>query len=268
MASAVSHASAVDPGPIDPRRTIAVLFLLPDCDMRCRFCASERGFDTMSFARARTLLEVLRERGLRNVVLGGGEPALWPHDLGALARHAQELGFLVQLNTNGVRVPPGFPRVLGVDRTILSLEAADPALHDSLRPGPTSHHGVTQARIAALARAERELTISTVVTAHNVGAVRGVARHLHEWVRRGARIHAWHLYNFLPVGRGGRPHAEELAVPRERFLAACRTAKASGLPFPVYRRSHMLRSSTVEFFWLEDGELVVGSRRVAEALAG
>ena len=263
----MSHVPTVDPGPTDPRRTIAVLFLLPDCDMRCRFCASERSFDTMSFAQACALLEALRAHGFRNVVLGGGEPALWPHDLVALCRLARELGFLVQLNTNGVRVPPGFPRVPGVDRTILSLEAADRALHDSLRPGRTSHYGLTQERIAALARAERELTISTVVTARNAHAVVDVARHLRSWWTRGARLHAWHLYNFLPVGRGGRPHAEELAVPRERFLAACRIAKASGLPFPVYRRSHMLRSSTVEFFRYERGELVGGSRRVAGAIA-
>ena len=117
-------------------------------------------------------------------------------------------------------------------------------------------------------RAERELTISTVVTARNVDAVGEVARHLHAWRARGARLHAWHLYRFLPVGRGGRPHAAELSVTKARFLAACRLAKASGHPFPVYRRSHMLRSSTVEFFWYEHGELVVGSRRGAGATAG
>jgi len=243
------------------------VFPLPVNDMRCRFCASERGFDVMSFVQARDLLLALRDAGFRNVVLGGGEPSLWPHDLGALARFAQERGFLVQLNTNALRVRPGFPRVPGIDRTILALEAADAALHDSLRMASTSHHHVTLQRLDALAAAKQEVTISTVVTARNVHAVGGLARWLRRRESRGARIHAWHLYNFLPVGRGGRPHAQRLAVPEDRFLAACEIAKASGLPFPVYRRSHMFRSSTVEFFWYERGELAIGSRRSVGAVA-
>ena len=255
-------------GPLERGRTIAVLFLLPSCDMRCRFCASETTFSTMEFDAAAELLEVLRARGFTSVVLGGGEPTQWPHDILGLAQRAKELGFLVQLNTNGVRTLDGFPRMPGIDRIILPVEAMDPALHDALRyVRGQSHHALVMRRIAELMEAQAEFTLSTVVTWRNVGAVADIARQLAELRARGARLHAWHLYNFLAVGRGGRPHAAELALSKEHFDRACKLAKESGLDFPVFRRPHMLRSSTVEFFWYEGRELVVGSRRLVEGCA-
>jgi MoaA/NifB/PqqE/SkfB family radical SAM enzyme len=251
--------------PLDPRRTIAALFLLPGCDMRCRFCASERSFDTMRPPQAELLLEALHARGYRNVVLGGGEPTLWPHGVERLAVRAKERGFLVQLNTNGVRPPPRFPRTPGIDRFILPIESTEAAVHDHLRHRSGGDHlSLVQRRVEDLIAAKREFTIATVLTALNVDAVEGIAHHLHRLRERGARLHAWHLYRFLPVGRGGRTAARELSLSDDRFLAACRTARSVGLDFPVYRRPHMLRSSSVEFFWFERGELVVGSRREVE----
>lgn len=249
--------------PHDPRRTIAALFLLPDCDLACRFCASEFGFDTVSFAQADALLVALRTRGYRNLVLGGGEPALWPHGLARLALRAREQGFLVQLNTNGTHPLPGFPRAPGIDRTILPVESVDPAVHDALRAPRGGHLALVLRRIEELIAAGEELTISTVLTAVNVHGIGEIAAWLRGLREKGARVHAWHLYRFLPVGRGGRKHADEFTLSEEAFRIACDEARAAALDFPVYRRPHMLRSSTVEFFWFEGGELVVGSRREA-----
>jgi MoaA/NifB/PqqE/SkfB family radical SAM enzyme len=244
---------------LDPRKTIASLFLLPDCDMACRFCASERGFSTMGPDTAEKLLDTLRAHGFESVVFGGGEPSLWPHDLGRLTRKARELGFVVQVCTNGVGLPERFPDDADVDRYILPLESMEPEVHDRLRIHERGHHALMLRRIEQLAGSGRALTVSTVITRANLHHLEEIADYLRGMEAHGVTVHAWHLYRFIPVGRGGRPNAEKLAVSRDEFLDACRRAKRSGLGFPVYRRDNMLRSSTVEFFWTEGTELHTGS---------
>jgi MoaA/NifB/PqqE/SkfB family radical SAM enzyme len=242
------------------RKRIASLFLLPDCDMRCRFCASEDDFSVMSLSQAAELLEALRALGLRNVVFGGGEPFLWPHGIERLTGLARDLGFLVQVCTNGVSLPAGFDGIDSIDRYILPLESIDPHVHDALRPHPGGHHRLVLDRIESLAGSEKQLTVSTVVTRDNVDRLDGLAEFLVRTRDRGVDLHAWHLYRFLPVGRGGTASAGRLAIDDDRFMRACSAVKGLGLPFRVFRRDNMLRSSSVEFFWFENDRLEIGSR--------
>lgn len=250
---------AVDLHALDSRKRIASLFLSPLCDMGCRFCASETNFSTMSFDEATSLLCALRGR-VEGVVLGGGEPFLWPHDLEKLACLACDLGFQVQVCTNGVNMPVGFEQIEAVHRYILPLEAMDPAVHDSLRiRAGGGHHTIVMDRIQALAKAGRELTLSTVVTSKNLSELQAIAEWLAWQSLVGLKIHAWHLYRFLPVGRGGVPHGQELAVDSDEYVQVCGAIKMAGLPFQVLRRDDMTRASTVEFCWFEKGRLRLGS---------
>ncbi len=252
------------PGPLPEHKKVAALFLLPDCDIRCSFCISHDGFDVIDFASAARFLERVAPTSIESVVLGGGEPLLWPHDLGELARRGTELGLTIQVNTHGGGLLCRLGGLEAVGRFVLPLESTDPQIHDSLRRGSAGHHAVVARLVERLMAAEREITFATVVTSRNCAGVAEIADHLGELEGRGARIHAWHLYNFLPRGRGGS-RAASLAVPRARFLEACASAKGAGLGFPVYRRDNMLRSSTVEFFWFEGGELCMGGEELATA---
>lgn len=244
-------------------KRIASLFLLPRCDMACRFCASEADFSVMSFEQAAGLLASLRDAGVRSVVLGGGEPFLWPHGLARLGRRAHDHGLHVQVCTNGVALPDGFERIEGIDRFILPLESMDPALHDRLRRHPAGHHRLVLRRLETLAGSARELTVSTVVTRENLEGLDEIAGFLQGLAARGARLHAWHLYRFLPVGRAGRRNADALEVSATEYRQACRRLKARTERFRVYRRDDMLRSSSVEFFWFENGRLRIGSQVAA-----
>lgn len=236
--------------------------------MACAFCASEIGFDTMDLATAEGLLHPLRSAGLRSVVLGGGEPFRWPHDLERLGRRARALGFLVQVGSNGLAPPPDFAALPWVDRYLLPLEAADPFLHDSLRWAPGGHHAVVLARLNALAATGKEVTIGTVVTRPNLERLDELAELLRARQATGLRLHAWHLYRFLPVGRGGALHHADLAVEIDHYRAAVERVRRRALGFPVYRRDDMLRASTVEFCWLEGGRLRLGSERAELAATG
>jgi MoaA/NifB/PqqE/SkfB family radical SAM enzyme len=237
---------------LGPAKEIASIFLLPDCNMACRFCASELDFSVMTWEQAEQLLLLLRKRGLRNVVLGGGEPFLWPHGLLDLCARAKALGFLVQVCTNATRLPVGYEQAEAIDRFVLPLEAMDPLVHDALRLHSGGHHGQVLAVLEKLRIAERPVTLSTVVTRANLALLPDLAAFLRELHRQGARLHAWHLYRFLPVGRAGRPNAEQLDLPLEAFLTAARSIQGLGLAFPVYRRSDMLKATSVAYFWAEE----------------
>lgn len=243
-----------------PRKSIASLFLTPRCDMSCRFCASETDFSVMTFDQAEALLRALACRSVRNVVFGGGEPFQWPHDLLELTAVARDLGFLVQVCTNGLCLPDRFERVATIDRYLLPLESMDSERHDALRRSAMGHHRVVRSRIERLAGSGRELTVSTVVTRENHDELGEIARFLRQSRDSGVAIHAWHLYRFLPVGRGGQPNAARLDLSVERFRRACGSARLAAEGIRVYRRDDMLRSSRVEFFWFERGELQIGSR--------
>ena len=242
---------------VAPHKWIAALFLLPDCNLSCSFCASGLGFETATFEQIETLLEDLHGTSIRSVVFGGGEPTLWPHGLERICARAAELGFLVQVCTNGVALPWGFERMEGVDRFILPLEAADAEIHQSLRRSSRRHLPVVLDRVRTLTAAGREMTFSTVVTSQNRDQLRPVGRMIQSFQEAGARIHAWHLYRFLPVGRGGTGDPAGLSIGEDEFLRAAERARRPSLGFPVYRRDNMLASTSVEFFWFEriDGEV-------------
>ena len=252
--------------PSDPSKTIAAVFLLPACDMGCSFCASDLGFDRMGFSQACGLIEGLWRAGYRILVLGGGEPALWrdgDRRLSDLGLFAQGLGFVVQVNTNGIRLGERFESWPGIDRFIFPMDGASAARHDSLRvvlgPKPDGHFDVVQERVEACIQAGRGFTIGTVVTSKNQDELQGLIDWMRNRVEQGAKIHAWHLYRFQAVGRGGASAGQELALDGADFMAVCDRAKAAGLPFPVWRRDDMIRSSTVEYFWFQGGALRIGT---------
>jgi MoaA/NifB/PqqE/SkfB family radical SAM enzyme len=254
------------PLPLPEHKKVAAFFLLPDCDIRCTFCISHSDFDVIDFDRAAAFIDRVAESSIESLVLGGGEPLLWPNGLEALAEHARSRGMISQLNTHGGGLLKRLDGLASVDRIILPIESVQPDVHDNLRRGLVGHHKMVMETIEELIARDRVLTFATVVTSENYKGVGEIAGWMAALEGRGARIHAWHLYNFLPEGRGGaRKLAEHLAVSREEFLSACSTAKNAGLDCAVYRRDNMLRSSTVEFFWFEQGRLCMGGGELARS---
>lgn len=226
---------------------VVVVMLHPGCRMACRFCATDP-FSELSFEEASGVVLAARDAGARSVVLGGGEPFEWRHDVLKLAARAREAGLLVQVGTNGIPLPPDFARLDCIDRYVLPLESTDPAVHDGLRAWRASHHELMLDRLEELRAAGKSVTISTVVTRQTLSGLGDLARFLDSYRTAGGALHAWHLYRFLPVGRGGRPNAAALDVDEAGYLRACEAVKRLPLGFTVYRRDDMFRSRTVGFY--------------------
>jgi len=239
--------------------SIGVIFLHPGCNMRCSYCVTEDSFSSMRQDQALGLLDFVAERAINTLVLGGGEPFTWAPGVVALAGEAKRRGFVVQVGTNGVALPEGYEHSEAIDRYILPLDAADAATHNRFRRYAGNHHGLICERLDRLNAAGKAVTVSTVVTAQNIDSLAALGVFLADYTLGGGRLHAWHLYRFIPEGRGGARHAKTLWVDEEAYHEACAVVKAMDLGFRIYKRRDMRHSATVDFFWYEGERIVVGS---------
>lgn len=228
--------------------------------MTCTFCITEDHFDVMTQAQAVELLRTLKKEGCTNVVLGGGEPLEWPGDLSALAQEAKRLGFLVQLGTNGVDLFKNYHLLEDIDRVVLPLESAHADIHNTIRFYKNTHHQLVVEVLDKLRNAHKSVTLSTIVTRVNKDELPSLAVFLSAVNAPRPFIHAWHLYKFIPLGRGGKPNAGTLEITDGEYRDACHAVKTMGLPFDVYQRRDMYHSRTVDFFWYEGGHLKRASK--------
>jgi MoaA/NifB/PqqE/SkfB family radical SAM enzyme len=210
---------------------------------------------TFSFAQACALLDRLSAEGFDNVVLGGGEPTLWPHDVLRLARRAKQRGFTVQLGTNGIRLPDDFATIEAIDRYVLPIDGATADVHNAVRFFRQQHFDVVMDRLQRLRGAGKSTTVSTVITRLNQTDLANIATLLARLNEPRPFIHAWHLYQFIPQGRGGAANRGLLALPREQYDRICDEVKRLSRNFPVFKRPDMLHSKAVEFFWMHGDEL-------------
>ncbi|MCL6622725.1 MAG: radical SAM protein [Syntrophobacterales bacterium] len=117
------------------------------CNARCRFCRfSALPPEDRAFADPARLLPGLarlKAGGIRYLSLTGGEPLLYPALLEVLDT-ARRLGLRTLLVTNAALLSPHLLRSLkqaGLGRLIISLDAAEPEVHDRHRglPGLSRH---------------------------------------------------------------------------------------------------------------------------------
>lgn len=247
----------------DPEVGYAVIMLHPGCNMTCNFCVTDNSFTAMSWGQAMGLLDVLEGTAVEGIILGGGEPLTWGSSPYSLAKEAKARGFHVQIGTNGIDLPEDFARSAVVDRYILALDGADRMVHDALRIYRYGHHGLTMKRLEALREAGKSVTVSTVVTAQNQGDIPALGAFLRDYSASGGQLHAWHLYKFVPEGRGGRQYAAELNIDTAAFDAVCDAMRQEPADFHIYKRKDMFNSKSVDFFWAE-GDVIRACSQVRE----
>jgi len=249
--------------------TIAVIMLHGGCDMRCRFCITDAGLDCMTRTDYGKALERIREQGFQDVVLGGGEPFLWPEGVDYAARTARKMGFLVQVGTNGVHMPDKDIHHDSIDRYVLPIDASSAEGHNAVRVFTDTriwdHYAVIIKRLRQCREWGRSVTVSTVVSRANLPDIIGIGDFLADYVASGGRLHAWHLYRFIPRGRGGSRAARALSITGNEFDRAVHVSRCQNYPYIIYKRPDMRHSASVDFFWYQNARLCVGSEVWHEA---
>lgn len=232
-----------------PKASVAVVMLTPDCDMACPYCGAESSFRALTEEQAWELMPALAAQGFESVVLGGGEPFCWKGDLRGLAGEAKRVGLLTQVGTNLQRLPVDAPGWKEVDRWVLPLESADAAVHDALRPAQGSHHALVLRSLDAFQAARAKVTVSSVAHDGSAASLDGVARLLEQRRRSGLDLHAWHLYRFQAMGRGGRRNAGRFYLDDAQWRSISQGLKSKYPELPILLRPDLFHSKQVAFFW-------------------
>ncbi len=240
-------------------RRVGVIMLHGACSMTCLFCITENTVTEMVPEQVEDVLNIMKNREMESVVFGGGEPLQWKFSLPSAISIAKSLGLHTQVGTNGIGLTPSVINKLDADRYVLPLDSINPQVHNYLRKGFRRHYDIIKKRLNYLTVNRISITISTVVCSVNINDLNGIATYLFHLWDKGARIHAWHLYRFLPLGRNGFKNADLLYVSRDEYLEKTEAIKQRDLPFLVYRRPNMQFSKEVDFFWSEKGNIKIGS---------
>lgn len=107
------------------------------CNNDCAHCynARERSFPELDTHQWRAILDRLWELGIPHIVFTGGEPTL-RNDLPELIAHAESLGQITGLNTNGRRLADAsFVQNLvkaGLDHVQITVESSEAAIHNQM----------------------------------------------------------------------------------------------------------------------------------------
>lgn len=146
----------------------SLLLITPLCNANCRFCGFARDVYDRSAAghmpleKACEAIDVLYRNGVRYLVLSGGEPLMHP-DLLKIIQRARQLEMNVMVVTNGGLLSEKRVNELadvGVSGLIISIDAADSAIHEQNRGLP----GVCEMiRLANKVAAQRRLSTTASV---------------------------------------------------------------------------------------------------------
>jgi MoaA/NifB/PqqE/SkfB family radical SAM enzyme len=148
------------------------------CDLHCRMC--ERWKDPrqgeLSLEEYRRLALELRELGVHQISIAGGEPLLRP-DVFAIIESFARRGMSVNLCTNGMQLGRYADEIAasGATCVTVSLDGATAACHDAVRGRAGSHARVIANIDSFLARRRRRLPLLRVrmtVSNTNAGEIR------------------------------------------------------------------------------------------------
>ncbi|GAA3438055.1 radical SAM protein [Kutzneria kofuensis] len=148
------------------------------CNAKCKFCGvwkySRDGM--LPVSRWQELFDELAGLGLAHVLFTGGEPMLYP-DFLPIIEHVDSLGVHTAIITNGSLLDEERVRRLaalkGLEQITVSLDSADPAVHDEVRKMRGLFRRATKgmARLRELAPHIR-LVVNTVVSASTAATVK------------------------------------------------------------------------------------------------
>jgi len=170
------------------------------CPLKCSHCYVDAGEKetegVLSTREAFTVIDQIRLTGTPVVVLSGGEP-LMRDDLCQVARYGTEQGLRMVLGTSGYlldRPMAARLRESGIHAAAISLDSADPKIHDALRGTP----GAWDRAVAAIGNC-RDEGIGVQI---NMTAVRPVAADVESVVTLGNKLGVKDYQVFFPVPTG------------------------------------------------------------------
>ena len=151
------------------------LALTYHCQNDCPHCyvGRPREFPEMSTEQWKRVIDRCWELGIPHLTFTGGEATLRP-DLVELIQHAEDVGLITGLQTNGrkLRDRAYLDQLLlaGLDHVQITLESHDPAVHDRM-VGVEGAWQETVEGIKTVVAADIYMMTNTTMTTENVGSI-------------------------------------------------------------------------------------------------
>jgi radical SAM protein with 4Fe4S-binding SPASM domain len=171
------------------------------CPLKCAHCyvdAGEREAEgVLSTDEAFRVIDQICETGRPVVVLSGGEPLL-REDIFAIARYGTDKGLRMVMGTSGFLIDRTIAvklRKSGIRAVAVSLDSADPAVHDAFRGMP----GVWERAVRAIQNC-RDEGIGVQI---NMSVMRSDLRDVESVIDKGTTlgVRDYHLFFPVPTGR-------------------------------------------------------------------
>jgi MoaA/NifB/PqqE/SkfB family radical SAM enzyme len=139
--------------------------LTSECNLRCKSCHNQSGFegpDELSTENALKVVDGARKDNIFQIKFSGGELTQRP-DWDMVLSHAKECGLVTSMNTNGVYNSKTLERVISLplDEINISLDGTKKT-HDSIRG--TGTYDVVVSTIRSLHDAGKRVTINSLIT--------------------------------------------------------------------------------------------------------
>lgn len=217
------------------------------CNNACAHCYNEPDRFTMGSLPLDDwfrVLDKLATIGIPHIILTGGEPTLHP-DLPAIIRHADELGLIVGMNTNG-RVLSHAPTMAtlaeaGLNHVQITLETCRADVHDAMVGAPGAFAQTVRGIENALESGVHTITNSTL-TRRNIQDAVSIVEFLH-----GLGLRTFAMNGMIYAGGG---FDDPDAIPAEALaatLVAVRDrAEALDMRFLWYTVTDYCRLSPLE----------------------
>jgi len=184
------------------RRPIVVWNITRTCNLACVHCYSDsqaiRYGGELTTQEAFRVIDDLAAFGVPGVLFSGGEPLMRP-DIFEIAAYARSRRLHVVFSTNGTLITPESARrfvELGIAYVGISLDSAEPAVHDRFRGSPGAFERTMQG-IRCCKRAGQKVGLRLTLTRATAGNLDA----LFELIVR-EEIDRACFYHLVPVGRG------------------------------------------------------------------
>ena len=215
------------------------------CQNRCGHCYNQpsRAVTEMDTAAWRKALDKAYEASIPHVVFTGGEPTL-RDDLPDLVAYAEELGLVTGLNTNGRRLADvaytARLKEAGLDHVQITLESADPNLHNAMTRSDSFDETLAGLRTAV--KAGLYVLTNTTLTKVNAPGIEALAD-----LVASEGLKSFAVNGMIYSGKGATSGVEltpQQVVPLLETLA--RHAREKGLRFIWYTPTRYCELNPVE----------------------
>ncbi|NOR13331.1 MAG: radical SAM protein [Candidatus Aminicenantes bacterium] len=219
-----------------PAPTFVTIAVTYKCQSRCEHCYSDSPTrppeEELTSEELKSVIRQVRGLGAMAVHFSGGEPLL-RKDVFDLVSYARSLGLQTRVNTNGILLNEENVKRLkaaGLTECGVSLDSADPAVHNKLR-GTKDLHEQTIRGIRMLRKHGVTCRIMTV-------ALKGsIPEGVEKTISLGRSLDASYMYILLPIASGGWDGAyEQILNSHERAqIRALQDLSFAHLEMPTER---------------------------------